>query len=70
MSMNLKMKIGNNQIISITPSKGTNTITFTQNQLDAIYRLYENNSSLTATFTVMTDNNSNYLRLYSSLSQA
>ena len=52
--LNLAMKIGNTQILSKEVSKGSNTITFTDAQLDAIYKLYGNNKSLTVTYILTT----------------
>lgn len=46
------MRIGNTQILSKSVSSGNNTIGFTEAQLDTIYKLYGNGSSLTATFVV------------------
>lgn len=48
------MKVGNTQILSKTVSAGTNTISFTDAQLDSIYKLYGSGSSLTVTFTLTT----------------
>lgn len=48
------MKIGNTQILSKNIQTGTNIINFTDTQLDAIYKLYNNNNSLTVTFILMT----------------
>jgi len=48
------MKIGSTQILSKTVSTGTNAISFTDSQLDAIYKLYGSSSSLTATFVLTT----------------
>lgn len=59
-SLTLVMKIGNTQIFSKTASTGANTISFTQDQLDAIYKLYGNGSSLTVTYILTTAGNSNY----------
>jgi len=51
------MKIGNTQILSRSINTGTNTISFTDAQLDTIYKLYQNNNSLIATFVLTTANN-------------
>ena len=48
----LVMKIGNTQILSKTVSAGNNTISFSDAELDNIYKKYGNGSSLTATFIV------------------
>lgn len=50
------MKIGNVEIFNKVVSTGSNTISFTDTQLDAIYKLYQNNNSLTVTFILTTDN--------------
>ena len=52
--LTLVMKIGSTQILSQSVNAGTNTIAFTDTQLDAIYKLYGSSSSLTATFSVTT----------------
>lgn len=46
------MKIGGTQILSRTVKTGSNTISFTDAELDSIYKKYGTGSSLTATFTV------------------
>ncbi len=46
----LVMRIDNKQIFSKTVTKGNNTIKFSDVELNNIYRLYGNRSSLTATF--------------------
>lgn len=53
-SLNLVMKIGNTQILSKSISTGKNTISFTDSQLDAIYKLYGRSNTLTSTFIVTT----------------
>lgn len=53
-ALTLVMKIGSTQILSKSVSTGANIISFTDTQLDAIYKLYGSNSSLTATFIVTT----------------
>lgn len=57
-TMGLTMKIGNTQILTKTPSTGSNTISFTQEQLDNMYKLYGTNSSLTVTYIVSITTNS------------
>lgn len=60
-TMSLTMKIGSTTILTKTPSTGSNTISFTQDQLDAIYKLYGTASSLTVTYTVsITVNSKSY----------
>lgn len=51
-SLSLVMKIGNTQILSRTVKVGSNTITFSDTELDNIYKKYGTGSSLTATFVV------------------
>lgn len=53
-SLNLVMKIGNTQILSKSISAGTNTINFSDTELDNIYKLYGSSNSLTATFVLTT----------------
>lgn len=53
-SLNLVMKIGNTQMLSKTVSAGSNTISFSDTELDNIYKLYGSNNSLTATFILTT----------------
>ena len=48
------MKIGNTQILSKTINVGVNTISFTDTQLDAIYKLYSTNNALAVTFILTT----------------
>lgn len=55
-TLNLVMKIGSTQIFSRSVNKDTRTITFSDAELDTIYKLYGRNSSLTATFTLTTEN--------------
>lgn len=52
MSISLVMKIGDTQILSRTVSAGSNTISFSDTELDNIYKKYGTGSSLTATFIV------------------
>lgn len=51
-SLNLVMKIGETQILSRTIKTGSNTITFSDTELDNLYKKYGKTSSLTATFIV------------------
>lgn len=53
-NLTLAMKIGSTQILSKSVSTGANTISFTDAQLDTIYKLYGSSISLTATFIVTT----------------
>lgn len=53
-SLSLAMKIGNTQILSKSVNAGTNTINFSDKELDNIYKLYGSSNSLTATFIVTT----------------
>lgn len=51
-SLNTIMKIGNTQILNRTVKAGINTITFSDTELDNLYKKYGTGSSLTATFTI------------------
>lgn len=51
-SLSLIMKIGDTQILSRTVKAGSNTITFSDSELDNIYKKYGTGGSLTATFVV------------------
>lgn len=51
-SLSLVMKIGSTQILSRTVKAGTNTIVFSDTELDNIYKKYGSSNSLTATFTL------------------
>ena len=53
-TLSLKMKIGTTEILTTTATAGTNTISFTQSQLDQIYRLYGSSNTQTATFVLST----------------
>lgn len=53
-SLNLTIKIGNTQVASKSVTTGTNTISFTDSELDSIYRLYGSSNSQTATFILTT----------------
>ena len=53
-SLSLSMKIGDTSILTKTISAGNNTITFTDEQLDAIYKKYGDGKTVTATFTLTT----------------
>ena len=57
-TMTLVMKIGSTQILSKTASTGNNTISFTDSNLDTIYKLYGTGSTLTVTYTVSINVNS------------
>lgn len=52
LSLNLEMKIGSSSILTKTVATGTNSISFSDNELDKIYKLYGNSNSLTVTFIV------------------
>lgn len=52
LSLNLEMKIGSSSILTKTVATGTNLISFSDNELDKIYKLYVNSNSLTVTFIV------------------
>ena len=52
LTLTLTMKIGNTTILTKSANSGGNSISFTDAQLDTIYKLYGNGSSLTITFTV------------------
>ena len=56
-SLSLAMKIGNTQIFSKNVSAGTVTHSFTDEQLDNIYKLYGYNNSLTVTYILTTTAN-------------
>lgn len=51
-SLNLVMKVGNTQILSRTVKNGNNTITFSDTELDNLYKKYGSSSTLTATFVL------------------
>ena len=51
-NLSLVMEIGDMQILSRTVKTGTNTITFSDTELDNLYKKYGSSSSLTATFTL------------------
>ena len=53
-SLNLVMKIGNTQIFSKTVTTSTKSISFSDTELDKIYKLYGSGSSLIATFILTT----------------
>lgn len=55
-ALSLSMKIGSTTILTKTVSAGSNTIMFTDTQLDTIYKKYGNGNSVTATFTLTTAN--------------
>ena len=55
-ALSLNMKIGSTSILTKTVSAGNNTISFTDAQLDAIYKKYGSGNSVTATFTLTTAN--------------
>ena len=55
-SISLQIKIGNTQILSKTATTGNNVVSFNDTQLDAIYKQYGRNNTVTATFVVTTVN--------------
>ena len=57
---NLVMKIGSTQILSKNLSTGANTISFTDAQLDNIYKKYGSNNSVTVSYTLTTNSNSSW----------
>lgn len=57
----LVMKVDNTQILSKNLSTGTNTISFTDEQLDNIYKKFSSNNSVTVTYTLTTNNNSSWV---------
>lgn len=52
--LSLNMKIGSTSILTKTVNTGNNTITFTDEQLDSIYKQYGNGNSVKATFILTT----------------
>ena len=57
-TLSLNFKVGSTSIKTVTPTVGNGTISFTDSELDTIYRLYGNGSSLTGTYTLTTTQNS------------
>ena len=51
-SLSLVMKVGDTQILTRTVIAGNNTITFSDRELDNLYKKYGSSSSLTATFVL------------------
>ena len=51
-SLNLVMKVGDIQILNRTVKAGSNTITFSDTELDSLYKKYGSSNSLTATFVL------------------
>lgn len=51
-SLSLLMKVGDTQILSRTVSAGNNTISFSDTELDNLYKKYGSSNSLTATFVL------------------
>ena len=51
-SLSLVMKVGDTQILSRTVIAGNNTITFSDTELNNLYKKYGSSSSLTATFVL------------------
>lgn len=52
LTLSLEMKIGSSSILTKTVATGTNSISFSDTNLDKIYKLYGNRSTLTVTFIV------------------
>ena len=57
----LQMKVNNTEILSKNLSTGTNTITFTDTQLDNIYKKFANSNSITVSYVLTTNNNSSWI---------
>ena len=55
-NVSIEMKVENTKILSKTVSEGNNTINFNDSQLDIMYKLYKNQNSLIANFTITTNN--------------
>lgn len=53
-NLNLNMKIGSTTILTKIVNSGSNTINFSDEQLDEIYKKYGNGNTVTATFTLTT----------------
>lgn len=51
-SLSLAMSVSNTQILSRTVTAGNNTITFSDTELDNLYKKYGSSNSLTATFVL------------------
>lgn len=56
----LEMKIGTTQILTKNLSSGANTIIFTDTQLDNIYKKFITSNSINISYTLTTNNNSNW----------
>ena len=56
----LNVKIGNTSIKTQALSTGANTISFNDTQLDNMYKKFGSNNSVTITYVLTTNNNSNY----------
>lgn len=50
------MNVGTAQILTRSVTAGTNTISFTDDELDKIYKQYSSSNSVTATFILTTAN--------------
>ena len=55
-NVSIEIKVENTKILSKTVSEGNNTINFNDSQLDTMYKLYKNQNSLIANFTITTNN--------------
>ncbi len=56
----LVMKIGNTQILSKNLNTGANTISFTDEQLDSIYKKYGSSNSVTVNYILTTSSNASW----------
>ncbi len=56
----LVMKIGTTQILSKNLSTGTNSISFSDTQLDTIYKKFSTSNTLTVSYTLTTNSNSSW----------
>lgn len=57
----LQMKVNTTEILSKNLSTGTNTITFTDTQLDNIYKKFTNSNFITVSYVLTTNNNPNWI---------
>ena len=56
----LEIKVNDTKIKEQNLSTGTNTITFTDTELDNIYKQFKNTNTVTATYTLTSNDNSNW----------
>ena len=59
-SLGLKVNIGNTQILNKSVSTGSNSIIFSDSELDNIYKKYGNNDTVTLNFILTTNSNSSW----------